>query len=159
MENLDLSDNGIAFLSATCFSDLINLKILNLNHNQLKEVSWPFYNALKKLEELSLRNNSISSIIASETSRNLTSLRIVDFSFNFIAVIEKFTFYDHYKLVELDLKHNLIQKFQKGAFDNLKNLTYLNVDRQMNGSIRQESFKQSNSCGLSKSQLDQVDEE
>ncbi len=154
LEYLDLSDNSIAILSSACFDDLSNLKSLNLNNNKLVKISWNFFSSLEQLEFLSIRNNSIGSISTSAEAtvgRNLTSIREIDMSFNFITEIEEFTFYAHYKLVKLNLKGNLIQKIQVNSFDNLKNLTDLNLDRQINGNLRQKNFYRSNSCASLKS--------
>jgi len=150
LERLDLSGNRIELLSQACFKDLAKLQSLDLNDNKLKAVSWSLFSGLERLEFLNMRNNSIRSILVSTEGAaaggNLTCLKEIDLSFNLITSIEQFDFYAHYKLVKLNLKRNLIERFQVNAFDNLKNLTDLNLDRQMNGSLRQKSFYRSANC-------------
>ena len=94
LENLDLSNNNIHDIKIVIENDkLSELKILNLNHNEISDVTCLSNSKLLNLIDLDLSFNKIENIDFLESNENLINLEKLDLSNNQIT-----------KLVKINLK-------------------------------------------------------
>ena len=94
LENLDLSHNNIHDIKIVIENDkLSELKILNLNHNEISDVTCLSNSKLLNLIDLDLSFNKIENIDFLESNENLINLEKLDLSNNQIT-----------KLVKINLK-------------------------------------------------------
>ncbi|XP_055299408.1 leucine-rich repeat transmembrane neuronal protein 4-like [Sitodiplosis mosellana] len=107
IEFLDLSQNNLIELNGLLFTDLINLKTLNLSHNSIKQ----FYNF--------------------RTGNLLT----IDLSYNHLTSLNDDTFRRTIELKHLNLSFNSIGNLKVETFAYMPNLEYLNLRRTNMSSI------------------------
>ena len=114
--NLDASDAGIRELTGLEFA--INLKFLDLDENQITNVSVPA--GLKKLESLDLDRNLISDI---SPLASLKNLKWLDLNYNKITNV---SLSGLKSLESLDLGYNQITKISLSGLDKLRELSLIN---------------------------------
>lgn len=127
IRNLDLSHNRLTILTSNLFSNMENLKTLNVSSNKIESISAEIGRCvklesldlsdnllknvpntlaqLKNLKKISLNNNQFT-IIPKELG-DLTQLDFVDLSFNNIDKIEDYI--ENFKCIELNLNENKIR--------------------------------------------------
>lgn len=120
-----------------CIKKLINLKILSLNNNKVKNLDGIQH--LVNLRKLSLKNNNIKDIILIGSCNELVFL---DLSNNNIKNID--AIYLLQKLKSLNLSNNKIKLIKK----NIINLTSLENLDVTNNQIEKLEFVSYGSCGL-----------
>ena len=106
LTSLNLDSNDIRELSVEAFNGLEStLRTLELNHNKLKKIPREALQNLEKLESLELHHNNIKKIYARSfnNSKNLVTLNI---RYNSISDISPFAFEDMPNLEEIDLRNN-----------------------------------------------------
>ena len=81
LRSLNLSFNRISFIDSCALDGLAMLQVLNLTVNKLDHLNNGIFYHTPRLEHLYLKNNSLSEIPALS---NLTELRILDLSSNFL---------------------------------------------------------------------------
>lgn len=113
---LDLSYNNISFVEVTFFEPVQNdLKILNLSHNIIREITPDDIGQLRRI-------------------------RIMDLSHNHITVIEDPTFGAASKLTTLYLNHNRLNEIHGKLFRNQKRLQYVDLSWNKLETIPEELF-------------------
>lgn len=145
---------GSEMSTMAVFSDMSELRVLILSHNQINDLPRNSFtaNGLPKLHLLNLAHNNLS-IIPFQIFQSLTALRVLDLSHNrlknfldnfFIAnkalrvlnvhnnMVEKVlknSFQGLHQLIDLDLSDNHIIATDRNAFDSLDSLQRLNLCR------------------------------
>ncbi|XP_030287850.1 toll-like receptor 13 [Sparus aurata] len=99
---------------------------LTLSSNHLCKLSEHSFRSMTQLRLLSLDGNDLSQVPLA--LRGLSTLEIVDLSFNFISDLGCHDFLNLTKLTKLNLKHNRISKLQGCVFMYLTNLKVLNIE-------------------------------
>ena len=116
LTSLNLDDNDIRELSADAFNGLEStLRTLELNHNKLKKIPREALQNLEKLESLELHHNNIKKIYARSfnNSKNLVTLNL---RHNAISDISPFAFEDMPNLEEIDLRNNELITLDEHTF-------------------------------------------
>jgi Leucine-rich repeat (LRR) protein len=115
------------------------LRVLNLNLNQIESVSLPFTTAFKHLNSLSLLSNQIEKLYYG-TFNNLVSLKKLSLKKNKIDYIDGFIFSCLTNLTELILSKNQLTYINRILFKGLVNLDYLSLDFNLIQFIEPDSF-------------------
>lgn len=126
IQRLVIKNNKIKTIDSSIqfYSELI---YLDLSINHLFNIPQRTFFYQKKLEELHLNHNKISTI-TEKTFIGLSSLTVLNLRGNFLDSIDKEIFAALPKLEELNLGQNRISRIEIGAFDNLPNLRVLILD-------------------------------
>ena len=119
LQILLISNNSIAFLENTVFSELKDLLHLDVSFNYLSHVPDGAFDGNRQLEFLSLRHNSIQSI-------------------------SQMTFKYQHNLKHLDLSQNKIEEISKDFGDSIKQVLHLNLSVNVIESVNSLSFAQCN---------------
>ncbi|CAF0942263.1 unnamed protein product [Brachionus calyciflorus] len=121
LEYLNLSLNRISQIDEDSFNGLDNLIYLNLSNNNLKLI--PNVLGLKRIEELNLGGNSISSV--SRELEGLKTLKTLYLSHNSIEILKFYSFRDLKNVEFLFLNSNQLRKIDPRAFLDMKKLKIL----------------------------------
>ena len=170
---LDLSGNGIDYISPSAFNGLLQLNSLNLSRNHLGSLEEKVFQGLTSLrtldisfsgllkienrtytcledllslENLHLQGNNISQL----TSRSLPSspwtpfnIRYLDLSFNYLDSVKTATGFETIR--ELNLSHNRIRTLNVNVFGNMTALTSLDLSHNRLTNVPSGSFRLLNS--------------
>ena len=121
---LDLSDNKLR-QSPGALKSLTKLQTLDLSFNGLDDLSNASFLNLSTLWRLQLNGNNLKNITKSLLAQ-LQSLQILDLSSNVISSVEIGSFDNNQKLRALRLDSNNLSKME-GLFGTLSNLMWLNM--------------------------------
>ncbi|XP_029051123.1 leucine-rich repeat-containing G-protein coupled receptor 6-like isoform X1 [Osmia bicornis bicornis] len=143
---LDFSYNGLTKLKRTAFSRMPSLTYIILKGNKLKEIDSSAFNTLESLMEVDFSNNLLNEIpvdllynsgiqtfkVAGNNLQTLSTikmkkLRVLDASNNKIKIIGKDDLMDVPLLDQLIINSNGLKRIHQHAFDNLDQLTHLDV--------------------------------
>uniref|UniRef100_A0A182IJS2 LRRCT domain-containing protein n=1 Tax=Anopheles atroparvus TaxID=41427 RepID=A0A182IJS2_ANOAO len=116
------------------------LTMLDLSYNHLLGVPKSIFMYQKRLLQLHLNNNKISSI-GNKTFAGMGELRVLNLRGNFIEEVAKSLFRALPKLEELNLGENQISTLHPDAFDGLTNLRILHLDDNAINVIPTPSFR------------------
>lgn len=143
LEYLDASSNPITFLPEDALASFHNLKYLNLDYNELKDLDLNFVNDLQNpnLEHLKIAFNKINTL-KSHAFRNLQNLIYLQLNDNLIEHIKKSAFLDLDSLMVIRLEGNLIKSIDNEAFQNLPNIQIINLAYNKLYSLNLEAFNQ-----------------
>ena len=83
-----------------------SIEVLNLNHNEIREIGQDFFRSMPQLRRLYLSHNKINSTIEPNTFKKNTELTVIDLSNNDIEMIKSETFFHFRKLVFISLSNN-----------------------------------------------------
>jgi len=108
-------------------SDLIHLKVINFDFNDLTYVPLENYSQLSNLEELRLRSNDFYRSLPAEIS-DLSELRILDLQYNSFYGSIGIGISQLYKLEELLLNRNNFDDYEEGALATQANLSKVHLD-------------------------------
>ena len=133
---LDLSYNLVSDID-NFFSVCKYLYSLNLNHNQIENISFASFNGLGFLTHLSMRGNKIQKI-KQETFSSLENLKELDLGNNAISVIEEDSFSSLRGLKTLLLDSNVLTYISNTLLSNLNDMQKLSL---ANNNIRRFFFK------------------
>ncbi|XP_075208490.1 uncharacterized protein LOC142313359 [Anomaloglossus baeobatrachus] len=138
IQELQLAQNYISYIHTSNGSCNL-LHILDLSHNSIKSVAASQIKKFKKLKELNLSNNIITTIqICSENiSMELVHLNL---SFNYLTSLMQDEFKCLKKLKSLSLNDNKIQTISKYSFRGLKTLEVLNLESNHFYSLTEFAF-------------------
>ena len=129
LEKIDLGFNNISSLNGNNFDKLKNLKVLNLDHNQIKMFSTFDLNKFNRVKELRLGN--IEMIIDEDLSfRNFLNLDLLDLSYCILKSLNSNIFAGLKNLSSLDLFGINLSNLTENIFfefKNLKNLSLVSV--------------------------------
>lgn len=143
--HIDFSYNELKNIDLNCDKSFKSLT-LNIDHNNLENLTFPASEMMKNLRKISANKNQISSMSIQANLDNLNKLRLsknnledisdinrcpalelLDISYNFIESIDASSFYGMSNLQFLDLKNNNISEIRRGAFSYQRNLTELDL--------------------------------
>ncbi|XP_031334252.1 toll-like receptor 6 [Photinus pyralis] len=155
---LDLHSNNLSYILPNTFANLQKLEYVDLSQNYLLEITSNVF-ATNQLLYLNLSCNSIQNVtfshlpsslqflnlshnVIAEVSNlsNLLSLLQLDVSFNkitqiFFAVQNQTETSVTYKLIDLDISHNLIPNITLNSFNSLQDLIKLNMANNLISAI------------------------
>ncbi|KAI4503247.1 hypothetical protein M0802_001469 [Mischocyttarus mexicanus] len=156
LEKLDLGENNMWNIPEGALCPLVNLEILNLTRNRLREVTSFRFNAISKclssLKELDLSNNSIESLptaafsgltrlhsldlrcnaigfMADRAFEGLSSLAILKLADNRLSSLPPELFSDARCIQEIHLRNNTLNVLPPGLFGELTQLMVLDLSR------------------------------
>ena len=166
LEVLKLADNQLAALPPTVFNKSQQLKELHLQNNSLTLLTPELFNGLEHLVVLNLSHNAIAShLLSHDTFASLTSLRVLDLSYNQLTDLDFLPSFpnlealilDHNQLEELtnvpfhlkrlSVSHNKLKQIDEADLEALLNLTHINL-----------SFNQLRSSSMIKLKVDTLEE-
>ena len=127
LRNLSVSDNGITRIEEGFFSTPL-LKVLDISGNKLKILPWAELSKLDFCEKILASNNQLT-VLEHQRDKgltSLTSLMILDLSFNHITIIDK-AFFNFPSLKNLDISLNKLRTFPWTSLSKLKQLEYIDV--------------------------------
>ncbi|XP_020638029.2 leucine-rich repeat-containing G-protein coupled receptor 6 [Pogona vitticeps] len=136
LQIMTLTRAGIRLLPGEMCQQLPSLRILELSHNQIKEL--PSFHYCQRLEEIGLQHNCIYEIGA-DTFRQLTALRSIDLGWNYIQSIHSEAFVTLHSLTKLDLTDNQLMTLPLGGLSGLTHLK-LKGNPALSESFSKESF-------------------
>lgn len=117
LTRLYLSDNQISDVGRGAFNSLSRIKTIDLARNKIKLVDYQMFMKLPFAEELLIQENELSKIKTGAFQE--LAYVVVNVSHNMISAIEKDSFQNCVNMTILDMSHNLIDNFTKGAFDEI----------------------------------------
>ncbi|CAF0749119.1 unnamed protein product [Brachionus calyciflorus] len=138
IERLDLSLNKINQIDDENFRYMVNLKYLNLSHNQINQVSlFAFSVDSHKIIELDLSNNLITdSSLEFLLFSSLTSLKHLNMDYNRLTSISNHFLYSLYNLESLSLKFNNLKSFDLFYLVNKNNEFLRSIDLSFNFNLK-----------------------
>ena len=129
LKELYFDFNRLKRIYSFYLADLVQLKYLNLDSNQISLIEEGSFDGLDRLETLILSHNKLDlAFNASSLFNSLSSLRHLSLSSNKIQVLESNLFLNLLKLELVDLSRNQIYLVKEKSFNGLTNLRelYLN---------------------------------
>ncbi|TRY67438.1 hypothetical protein TCAL_09076 [Tigriopus californicus] len=141
LKRVNFGFNLISALPDRCFSSQKRLATLNLESNQVKNVSANAFFGLRSLKVLNLRHNNISTL-PNSTFVHLIQLEHLDLSWNTIQTIGSNVFEGSEHLLSLNLGHNQVttlpSQIWNSVFPRLRSLHLGNNDL---ASLNERAFK------------------
>uniref|UniRef100_A0A8C7D8K0 Leucine rich repeat transmembrane neuronal 4 like 2 n=1 Tax=Oncorhynchus kisutch TaxID=8019 RepID=A0A8C7D8K0_ONCKI len=110
--------NKITLLHNKAFNAVPNLRNLDFSYNQLHSLQPGHFYGLRKLQNLHLRSNGLSSIPV-RTFLECRSLEFLDLGYNHLRTLFRTTFLGLFKLKELHLEHNQFSRINLFLFPRL----------------------------------------
>ena len=161
LNQIDLSENQIDYISNQSFHQLIYLKELILAKNRIWSIE-SLFKALHvdRLTYLDLSSNLIRSI-PTKLSNNIENLETLNLNSNNIKHIDDLAFEMFGKLRNLQLDGNVLKSISDEMFSGLVNLESLSMQHNSIRTIELDAFAQLGrlqSLFLSKNELEQVNE-
>ncbi|KAM9319792.1 transforming growth factor beta activator LRRC32 [Gastrophryne carolinensis] len=156
LELLDLSNNKISFIEPGTFTDMVNLKEINLSDNYLDRFVYhksPGIGLLPNVQKLDLSRNSLYTDMMGYFLQNAPHLHYLSLSGNSITMISSETFAGTPNLIEIDLRNNIIMEIEEGSFDHLTNLRTINLIMNSITCISEFNLRQLESLNLNKNSL------
>ncbi|XP_036967292.1 toll-like receptor 13 [Acanthopagrus latus] len=123
---LSVAFSDIHTINDTLLRSCSQVTELGFSYDTLSELSEHSFRSMTRLRFLSLNGNDLSQVPLA--LRGLSTLEMVDLSFNFISDLDCHGFLNLTKLTKLNLKHNRISKLHGCVFKYLTNLNVLNIE-------------------------------
>lgn len=119
----------------TVVYDFIDVKNIDLSHNEIHDFTLNKFLRLKSLNMLNISNNAINDLVTVPDHYNgLTlflpnsnSLSVLDLSHNLIVTVPKDYFLDASEILHLNLSHNSIELIDNSTFEGLSKLKTLSL--------------------------------
>lgn len=117
---LDLSNNYIKVLHTGIFSNVIRLRVLTVQHNEIERLDDLLFENLSFLAKVDFRHNHLKSV-STHAFVNVSELREINLEYNQLSLLKDETFQNLDKLRSLTLNQNPwnctcdLQSFQKFA--------------------------------------------
>ena len=137
LKYLNLERNSLVRIDGA-FKKLVNVNVLGLRQNRIKELSPDSLQGLENLISVDLSDNRITELGLGVFSNQF--LNEVNVSGNALREIAQQTFLDLPILEVLDLSRNSIIGIKNGAFDNIPRLKKLFLSRNRMSSYRGDLF-------------------
>ncbi|XP_042219703.1 protein artichoke-like [Homarus americanus] len=141
---INLQHNEIKEIPSEAFKDLLFLHTLDLSHNTIRSVSDTAFLNIALLHILRLNNNMLPSFkkeyFKLTIPADVTELRILDLSHNDITFLQPLAFQLHSKLNWLSLSHNRLSFFPPEIIRDLSDLEHLNVESNQIKSLENNDF-------------------
>lgn len=141
LQHLNLQNNNITELSGEAFAGLSSLRTLNLSHNHLETLPEGLFAGSKELREIHLEHNDLYELPKGLFHR-LEQLLVLDLSGNQLTShhIDNTTFAGLIRLVVLNLAHNALTRIDYRTFKELYFLQILNLRNNSIGHIEENAF-------------------
>jgi Leucine-rich repeat (LRR) protein len=141
LQQLNLQHNNISELTGETLAGLNSLRILNLSHNLLEQLPNTLFYGSRELREIYLQNNKIYDLSHGIFHR-LEQLLILDLSQNQLTShnIDNGTFAGLIRLIVLNLSNNALTKIDSKTFHELYFLQILNLRNNSIGYIDDNAF-------------------
>lgn len=141
LQHLNLQHNNISELSGEALAGLSSLRIVNLSNNHLETLPEGLFAGSKELREIHLKNNELYELPKGLFHR-LEQLLVVDLSANQLTSnhIDNTTFAGLIRLIELNLAHNALTRIDYRTFKELYFLQNLNLRNNSIGHIEENAF-------------------
>ncbi|XP_053963597.1 toll-like receptor 7 [Anastrepha ludens] len=141
LQQLNLQHNNISELSGEALAGLSSLRIVNLSNNHLETLPEGLFAGSKELREIHLQNNEIYELPKGLFHR-LEQLLVVDLSGNQLTSnhIDNTTFAGLIRLIVLNLAHNALTRIDYRTFKELYFLQILNLRNNSIGHIEDNAF-------------------
>ncbi|XP_072335770.1 slit homolog 1 protein-like isoform X2 [Scyliorhinus torazame] len=138
-ERLELNGNNISQISKSDFSGLRHIRVLQLMENHISSIERGAFDDMKELERLRLNRNQLQVLPELLFQRNPTLYRL-DLSENFIQAIPRKAFRGATDIKNLQLDKNQITCIEEGAFRALRSVEVLTLNNNNISSIPVSSF-------------------
>ncbi|XP_037696692.1 transforming growth factor beta activator LRRC32 isoform X2 [Choloepus didactylus] len=145
LHRLDLSNNELSFLQPGVFQALPRLEHLSLAHNRLAAgpaLSTGGLVPLPHVTSLDLSGNSLYSGLVEQLLGEAPALRTLSLAENSLTRLTRRTFRGMPALERLDLHSNVLMDIEEGAFEALPRLVHLNLSRNSLTCISDFSLQQ-----------------
>lgn len=139
LTDLNLSYNRLAGINSSLFR-FIELKILNLKGNRIKDVKLTDFEHLRNLATLDLSSNNIKSINYNLLN-TMSSLQNLYLSENQLEVVNKNAFSNLLLLTSIDLSKNKFKSLPKGLFKNNTILNFSIEENRLEGPLEKGMFE------------------
>ena len=143
---LELSHNQLLSLGEESFTGLLGLSLLDLTNNTLVDLHPNIFKHSSNLKEIYLKENNFQSI--PNALENLSFLKVLDISKNFIEAFEPFVFRDVGNLVLLNISYNILTSLQETSLRGLTSLRVFDVSNNDIIEIKQEAFSKASNIKL-----------
>ena len=142
LQELHLNNNSLSVLSPGLFDGLEHLVVLNMSRNEISNdyLTPQTFGSLLRLVALDMSHNRLTKL-ESAVLNPLTSLQILDLSYNRLHTLTGHTFLSQVNLHSLQLTHNLIQDVHKEALAGLSVLSSLHLGFNRVEFLEKELFK------------------
>lgn len=147
LRSLDLNGNQLHQLQGLMFEDLKKLKILKLRRNEITTFSDGVFYGLDSIEKLFLDYNNITTVRKGWLF-GLRSLGHLFLSHNQIDSIRPDAWQSTEELTSLDMSHNRLVSLREGTFRGLGELTTLTLSHNHLAHIEQDSFESTSSLQI-----------
>ncbi len=139
LQSLVLQDNNISVIHEALSDNLQELRTLDLSQNALEELDTKVFSSLTSLRQLYLSRNNIRVISSENVDVFWNKLELLDLSHNALnrlpsifppdplLLTRRGIFKSHWRLLFLNLSHNLLEHLHVGAFDLATNLLHLDL--------------------------------
>ncbi|XP_045606959.2 leucine-rich repeats and immunoglobulin-like domains protein 3 [Procambarus clarkii] len=144
LRSLDLNGNQLHQLEGLMFKDLKKLKILKLRRNEITTFSDGVFYGLESIEKLFLDYNNITTVYAGWLF-GLKSLGHLSLDYNQIDSVRPNAWQSTEGLISLDLSHNRLVSLREGTFRGLGLLTKLKISHNHLAHIEHNSFESTSS--------------
>ncbi|CAF0996746.1 unnamed protein product [Adineta ricciae] len=124
---LDLQFNNISIIRKDDFKAFRQLRVLNLQDNQIHTIDTDAFRDLTSLEKLRLNGNKVNHF-ADGMFNTLKQLQRLDLSSNRLRAIKTDTFQGLHELTNLQLDHNEISCIEPEAINGLKRLEIITLN-------------------------------
>ncbi|KAJ8921606.1 hypothetical protein NQ315_010514 [Exocentrus adspersus] len=141
LQVLNLQYNNISEISGESLAGLVSLKILNMDTNRIGTLPQGLFAGTPELKEIHLQNNSLFSL-AKGLFHRLEQLLVLDLSGNQLTSnhIDAGTFTGLIRLIVLNLSHNALTRIDGRTFKDLYFLQILDLRNNSIGFIEDNAF-------------------
>jgi len=141
LSHLNLQHNNISELSSETLSGLLALRTLNISYNHIDQIPNEMFHNSKELREIHLQNNELYELPPG-LFHQLAQLLILDLSQNQLTShhINSETFAGLIRLRILNLSHNALTRIDSKTFNDLHILQVLNLRNNSIGYIDENAF-------------------
>ncbi|XP_057328599.1 protein artichoke [Microplitis mediator] len=124
--DLSLKGNRLEVIRPDIFADNVQLQRLDLAINNLAQIPHATFSNTRDLKELHVSYNTLTELPGS--LHGLTSLEVLDLSFNKLNTLSSDTLSSLTSLLELKLVRNKIKELREGAFNRLPRLSFIDLE-------------------------------
>lgn len=141
LQQLNLEHNNITEISEDALAGLVSLRIFNISHNMLDTVPSGLFAGARDIQEIHLQHNRLFEIPKGLFHR-LEQLLILDLSGNQVSShhIDNTTFSGLIRLIVLNLSHNAVTRIDAKTFKDLYFLQILDLRNNSIGYIDDNTF-------------------
>ncbi|CAH1971317.1 unnamed protein product [Acanthoscelides obtectus] len=141
LQLLNLQNNNVSEISAEALAGLVSLRILNLDNNKVGTLPQGLFAGTPELKEIHLQNNSLFSL-GKGLFHRLEQLLVLDLSGNQLTSnhIDAGTFTGLIRLIVLNLSHNALTRIDGKTFKDLFFLQILDLRNNSIGFIEDNAF-------------------